>query len=391
MRLELSTIQNAAPTGTPNTLMAQLRVGAIVEAIAVRDIGDGQLWLNIGASRIPARIASGDANGPANGERLQLRVLRDHPVLALETIEVVDSEAAIVSDGLRRFLPRQSSPAPLLSNLAWLATPGKENLQLDRTVREAAQKLWQALPDAQELSTPEGLANAVKRSGTFLETNLSQGDALDARNAVARDVKALLLNLKQTLMLSGANSRATEPPVPGPLPAMHGTLAALSNATASLATIDAPVRQLNELAAQTEGALARLHTVQLVNSEAAPNAAWLLELPFKRDNYPETIRFRFARHSSPEFSAEQSWTVEAALNLGDSGTLHARVSLYGKRVGVQLRAEPPALVEELSSQTPMLAAILRDAGLQVERVVCMHGMPADDGETRAASLLDVRA
>src|SRR4249920_1979830 len=140
MRLELSTMRAAGP-GPSGGLMSQWRVGAVVEAIAVRDIGDGQLWLNIGATRIPARIASGDAAGPANGERLLLRVLRDRPVLALETIEVSDTEATVVNEGLRRNLPRQSSPAPLLSNLAWLATQGKGDSQLDRTVKEAAQKL----------------------------------------------------------------------------------------------------------------------------------------------------------------------------------------------------------------------------------------------------------
>ena len=79
MRLELSSLRTPGAANTPGAtgnLFAQWRVGAIVEAIAVRAVSDGQLWLDIGNTRVPARVASGDPAGPANGERLQLRVLR---------------------------------------------------------------------------------------------------------------------------------------------------------------------------------------------------------------------------------------------------------------------------------------------------------------------------
>src|SRR5215471_4306946 len=120
MRLELNT-QRLIASPDLSSGLSQWRVGAILEAVAVRGVEDGQLWLTIGANRVPARIASGDVTGPANGERLQLRVLRDSPVIALETVMADDSEASTVNEGLRHFLPRQASPAPLLANLAFLA------------------------------------------------------------------------------------------------------------------------------------------------------------------------------------------------------------------------------------------------------------------------------
>jgi hypothetical protein len=368
--------------------MSQWRVGAIVEAIAVRDISDGQLWLNIGATRIPARIASGDAAGPSNGERLQLRVLRDHPVLALETLANNDSETTATTDALRRYLPKQSSPAPLLANLAWLSGHSEDSQQLSRTVADAVQKIWAALPAAEDLSTPSGLANAVKRSGNFLEANLANSEPENVREIMGRDFKALLLNLKQTLQRAGATAMSGEQP-PGPLPTLRGALTALDSMPASLAAIQTPARQLNELAGQADGALARINTAQLVNSEAANAAAWLIELPFRREGKPEMLRFRFERNSKRE-SAEQSWTIEAALTLGASGTVNARVSLYGKRVSVQLHAEPPQLVADLAAQAPLLTATLSEAGLEVDRVVCLHGMPTADREVQTTSLLDIR-
>jgi hypothetical protein len=348
--------------------------------------------LNIGGTRVPARIASGDIAGPANGERLQLRVLRDHPVLAMETLQQPDTDTAVVSDALRRFLPRQASPAPLLANVASIAKQplSAQTTPINRAVREAVQRLWQALPDAVEMQTPEGLAKAVQRSGAFLESNLSAADPTDVRQVIARDLKALLLNLKHTLARSGASSQAVDSPPPGPLPTLRGPLLPLPQASANLQAIDTPVRQLNELAAQTDNAIARTNTVQLVNSEASTvAAAWLVEVPVRRDNDPETIRFRFERHSTHE-SAEQSWTVEAALDLGSRGALHARISMHGKRIGVQFRAEPATLVADLSTQAPLLSSMLRDAGLDVDRVVCLHGMPAEDRDQHATTLLDIR-
>jgi hypothetical protein len=58
---------------------------------------------------------------------------------------------------------------------------------------------------------------------------------------------------------------------------------------------------------------------------------------------------------------------------------------------VQLRAESPAVVAALSQRVDELEAMLSESGLDVDRVVCLHGMPAGDLGVRAARLLDVRA
>jgi hypothetical protein len=395
MRLEISTLRaTAAPTVTSG-LISQWRVGSIVEAIAMRSPEDGQLWLNIGSARVPARIASGDPAGPANGERLQLRVLRDSPVVALETVVADDQEAATVSEGLRRFIPRQTSSAPLFANLAWLT--GRSNGALGKSITDAATRLWNALPDTEQLATPQGLEAAVKDSGAFLESHLANGNPADLRQTIAQDLKALLSTLKQTLTQAGATAHRAEGSSSEPLPSLRGTLEPLARADATLANIDTVGRAINELAGQTEGALARLNTLQLVNAESGvPNSAWLLELPFVRNGNPESLRFRFERNGGGDTrSGEQDWTVEAAMDLGVGGALHARVTLHGTRVGVQLRADSPELVTELQAHRNELITVLQDAGLQVDRVQCTRGLPTetrDTGESPrfATRLLDIR-
>ncbi|MBC7984442.1 MAG: flagellar hook-length control protein FliK [Candidatus Obscuribacterales bacterium] len=401
MRLELSSLRGPSAAGAATSLFSQWRVGAIVEAIAVRDVASGQLWLNIGNLRVPARIASGAGAGPANGERMQLRVLRDHPVVALESLVVANDEASTVNDGLRRFLPRQASPAPLMANLSHIAKQGADSNVLPRPIRLAAEHLWQALPQADELATPAGLETAVRRSGVFLEANLARqlthSEPNDTRAMLARDVKALLIELKNALQRGGAVVHAAPTQAPAqandPLPTARAGLQSLPTAAATLAQFDTSNARVNELAAQTDGALARLNTVQLVNAEANTNAPLLLiELPIRHGDHTESLRLRFEQHGRQHQSSEQSWTVEAALSLRNAGALHAKVSLHGNRIAVQLRAESPELVKELSTRVPELTAMLSDSGLQVERIVCLHGMPASEPDLRgAAPLLDERA
>jgi hypothetical protein len=399
MRVDLVNLLGSGTSPTPS-LLAEWRVGAILEAIAVRDGRSGQLWLDIAGQRHPARVASGDSSGPKDGERLQLRVLRNSPVLALETVSTQptaesSSEAAVVADALRKFVPRQQNPALLLANLAWIAQRKSGVETLPRSVVQAAAHLWHALPQADSLGDPTALETAIARSGVFLEANLAthRGPA-DPR--FASDLKTLLLTLQRTLQTGGAKPTSTHSDAAGhaPVPTARGPLTTLPAAPATLAVLEEPVQQLNELARQTDGSLARLTTVQISNSAADPAVqSLLIDLPVRHEDRAAVLRLKIEHDSSRRRSGDgsDSWTVEAAIDLGAVGGLHAKVTLIGKRIGVQLRAESPAIVAALSQRADELEALLAESGLIVDRVVCLHGMPAGDAGVRPARLLDVRA
>lgn len=391
MRLDLVNFRGIAPLPANSSLLAEWRVGTILQAVAVRDAKSGQLWLDLGGQRHPARVASGNP-GPADGERLQVRVLRTHPVLALETLSsmALEDEAGTTADALRRFLPRQESPSMLLANLAWLAQSKAQSLP--RGVLEAVQRLWQALPEAESLRDPRALQNAVNRSGAFLEANLANGRG---GPEVVSDLKALMLRLSRAVQDSGgrASAASAELSSHAPLPTARGPLGALSHSPATFALLDSPQQQLHELARQTEGAIARLTTVQIANSAAEPSAhCVLVELPVKHDERASVLRLRIEQEGGHgRADGQDAWSLEAALDLGLGGALHARVTLSGQRVGVQLRAESPDIVEALAARTDELEAVLRESGLDVERIVCLHGMPAGDHGAPASRLLDVHA
>jgi hypothetical protein len=395
MRLELSNLHRAG-SATSSGLLSTWRVGAIVQAVAGRDPGNGQLWLDIGGQRHPARIASGDSAGPRHGETLQLRVLRNSPVLALE--EIVSPAAGGIDEGmadaLRKYVPRQESPALLLANLAWLAQ-GKNGLDsLPGAVARAAARLWNALPDTRILNDPAALGTALARSGVFLEAHLAGlwRGTLDAD--ATSDLKALMLLLQRSLQAHGARAAAARVDMPAhsPLPTAQGPLAPLPAAPATFALLDAPGQQLNELARHTDSALARLTTLQLANIMSGTPQSVLIELPVRNDERASIIRLRIERDGSRRTSGgADAWNVEAALDLGASGGLHAKITLAGRRLGVQLRAESPAIVHALSMRSGELESLLREAGLEIDRIVCLHGMPAGDSGTRAARLLNVQA
>lgn len=407
MRVDLVNLSGVSPPGNgPAGLLAEWRVGAILQAIAVRDSASGQLWLDIAGQRHPARIASGNGEGPVNGERLQLRVLRNSPVLALETISSskpaqAEANATVVADALRRYVPRQESPALMLANLAWLTQNKGDTASLPKAVVQAAAQLWQALPEADALGDPKALQTAVARSGVFLEANLLEANAPAARSTnnatIASDLKALMLTLNRTLQEHGARPNAARADTAAHTPVLNarGPLASLPSTPATLALIDAPSQQLNELSRQTDGAIARLTTTQISNAgPETPVQSMLIELPVRHEDRAAVLRLRIERDESRGQSGSgggEAWTVEAAVDLGAVGALHAKVTFSGRRIGVQLRAESPSVVEALSTRAGELEALLRDSGLDIDRVVCLHGMPKGDAGARAARLLDVRA
>src|SRR5262245_6421707 len=398
MRVDLVNLLGSGSSPSPS-LLAEWRVGAILQAVAVRAPGSGELWLDIAGQRYPARVASGNVAGPQDGERLQVRVLRNSPVLALETVSSQPTESsadtAVITDALRKFVPRQQNPALLLANLAWIAQRKSGVETLPRTVVQSAARLWHALPEAEALEDPKVLEAAIAKSGVFLEANLAaHRGPPDPR--LASDLKSLMLTLQRALQASGARPSSTHSDVAGhaPVPTARGPLTTLPSAPATLAVLDEPSQQLNELARQTDGALARLTTVQISNSAPDPAVqSMLIDLPVRHEDRAAMLRLKIEKDGSRRRDGDgaESWTVEAAIDLGAIGGLHAKVTLIGKRIGVQLRAESPAVVAALSQRSDELEAMLAESGLQVDRVVCLHGMPAGDTGVRPARLLDVRA
>lgn len=364
----------------------------MVEAVASRDAQSGQLWLNIGTARVPARLASGDPSGPVDGEVLKLRVMRDSPVVALETLAAgTSTNQDPIGESLRRSFAGQTSPAGLLANAGWLLNGKPPEFALPLPLQQALANLWMALPSSGTVATAAGLAAAIRDSGLFLESRLSKGSTPLLANLAAHDLKALLLALQSVLgeprpqMATVASASAAA----SPLPLLRGQLQPLGTAAPSLPSMSVDER-IGELSMQTRGALARLTATQLINA-SAQGLAFLVEIPVRHDNEARLLRFRFERQPDPGPEPSRSWSVEAVMTLTRGETVHARVAFVAGRIGVQLRSDSAPVVEKLKTASEALSQALRGAGVQVSQVVCRHGLPAaDPGESRA-HLVDLRA
>jgi hypothetical protein len=389
-------LANVEPN-TPNVMLPRplLRVGAILEAIAVRDVTNGGLWLQFdNQQKLPARIASGYQPGPADGEVLKLRVLRDSPVLALETIDESSIES-VTDEALRRILPQQTSPASLLANLAWLARRPQLLALLPPVVQRAVAQLWVRLPDATRLGNAAELQEALLHSGTFLEAELvaTQNSPATAQAALQRDYKAALLTLRAQLRLLPTSIPArTQPATQVPSLSTHVNSIGIDPAT--LAVADTPAEQLSELKQQVEGSVARVQTNQLLNQQAAQQGIhqWLIELPVRYGHQAELLRFKFGRESRRDADVVDAWSVEVALDLDALGTLHAELQWHSQQgLNIKLRSDRPALIAALNQELPTLNSALHAQGLPINRIVCLHGLPVDSAATRLNKLLDLHA
>lgn len=398
MRVDVPSLRTDSVVGNnAPTLLAQWRVGTVLQAVTVVDAA-GRLYLDIGNARYAARLASSDSGAPRHGERLQLRVLRESPVLAFEATRVNSSDAASTPSvaALRRFVPRQDSAAPLAANLALLAGKASE-ADLPPSVMQAANRLWRAMPDAESLLRPQQLRQSLTDSGAFLEAKLAGAPTPSGNAALANDLKALLLQFARAVADAGGRANAAAPRLaPAAVPTLSGGLQPLPSSPATLLVLPDADQQLHELARQTEGAVSRLTTLQVANSAPDPaTQALLLELPVRFEDEVNMLRLRVERDSANDAAnaaaAAPVWTVEAALDLGSAGALHARLSLQGPRLDVQLRATDPEVVAALRSRSEQLSALLREAGLDVQRIACLHGLPPAEATASTPRLLDLHA
>jgi hypothetical protein len=395
MRIDVASSTSLALLARAPGYIPGWRVGSVVEAVAVRDAASGQLWLNIGQARVPARLASGDPVGPAEGEVLRLRVLRNSPVIAFETLEAEQAVGEdVASDSLRRELPRQASPAGLLANAAWLANRMDAAPALPPRLLLALAALWKGLPTTAQLGSAEGLETAIMQSGLFLESGLGKNlpPAMLARLPL-QDLKALLLAVRSLAAdPSGVRSGTSAFPAPGgsPLPMLRGALLPLTDAAPSLASIANTADQADELLRQASGALARLTATQLINV-SGQGTAFLIEIPVRQDNDARLLRFRFERQAEETSGRQGGWSVEVVLSLRHGEAVHARVAFNAGRIAVHLRSDSAAVVERLKALRPSLTEALLAAGLDVEQVACLHGLPAADPGHSRAQLVDARA
>ncbi|WP_085694610.1 MULTISPECIES: flagellar hook-length control protein FliK [unclassified Pseudomonas] len=320
-------------------------------------------------------------------------------------------EQLAVSQQLASQQSRQGSLDGLLKLLQNLP-PATDQTSAD--LRAAVGKLLAGLPDAQQLSTPRGLAQALANSGAFLEAKLLTGqnptlapdlkgdllkliaqltpglpsstsfNAIIAANTLAQALPSFVRNALGTL------GQVSAKPVPGGFPLPERLLQSLEG--------EGDLEQLLRLAA---AAVSRLQSHQLSSLEQTGLtddgrllSTWQLEIPMRNLQDIVPLQVKFQREEAPEKEQPEErrendrerkqplWRVDLAFDLEPLGPLQVQAQLTGGSLSSQLWAERPYTAELIESQLHALRQRLLDAGLNVGDLDCHLGTPPQGNQTR---------
>lgn len=345
-------------------------------------------------------VASGTA-GPTDGAQVAVAMRG-----SLEASRLAEANAAgrampatpreALTEAMRSAAGRQESMSPLFADLSAVAdggTPAAMRVMPQAVMRAMAQVLGFRVA-AEGAATPQSLAQAIARSGTFLEAQLAtlpQGAPMPA------DLKAALGQLRAalqawTVALGGeAADPATKagtherPPVRGALP--HGQ----SPSPASLGP-EAPATEVARvLTERTEAALARLTLLQAASlpdgrdiGRADAPAQTLAEVPLRIGAETAILQFQIVRErdaGTPTAAAtRQDWTMRFSMEAEPLGPIHAAVRWRDGHVGIQLWAEREDVAAQLDAARANLTDALEASAFTVDQLAIAAGRPADPRE-----------
>ncbi|ANI61748.1 flagellar hook-length control protein FliK [Pseudomonas sp. GR 6-02] len=285
--------------------------------------------------------------------------------------------------------------------------------QTSSDLRAAVDKLLAGLPDAQQLSTPKGLAQALASSGLFLEAKLLTGQ----NPTLAPDMKGDLLKLIAQLTpglpantnlnaIIAANTLAQAMPS-----FVRNALGMLGQVSAKPSPTSFPLPErllqsaegeddLEHLLRLAAAAVSRLQSHQLssleqtgVTSDGRLMSTWQLEIPMRNLQDIVPLQVKFQREEAPEKEQPRErrderepkqplWRVELAFDMEPLGPLQIQAQLIKGSLSSQLWAERPYTASLIESNLAALRQRLLDSGLNVGDLDCHLGTPPQGPQTR---------
>ena len=270
-------------------------------------------------------------------------------------------------------------------------------------LRGAAERLLGLVPDMQQLSDAKTLAQALSRSGVFLESSLLSGQADD----LPTDMKAALLRLiaqlpglpggaPQAMQAGGAFGQA--------LPAFaRNALGALGqpNARQQAQSFPLPSRlapnaddeaDLELLLKLAAAAVSRLQTHQLsslaqtqTNPDGTQVTTWQIEIPMRDQRDIVPLQVKFQREDEPAQNRREKpetlWKVELAFDVAPLGLIQVQAQLLQGSLSSQIWAERSGTAALISAELDHLRQRLVTAGLSVSELACRQGTPPQSPRT----------
>ncbi len=406
------------PTPLPSAI-SNWQVGQVLQATVVKQASPQNLVIQIGNQQLQA---DSTVNLPI-GQKLELRVsqLGVKPILqarilsptppTLNTSQItattqpnrpVATDVAI-NNILKQALPKQTSMATLLANLAWLNQPASNTLPIPVIILDIAKQLINQLPSKQQFSNSGQLKQNILNSGIFLESKLKQlssdktaqalhiGNATRPTNKPPTDLKLSLLRLlgaiqqitraADTTTLKNPLNLASPQPLPFTPPPLRGsTPQPQSQANANLAGLTNLPLLLLELGKQVESSLARtqLHqAASLPSSEQSPtNLAF--ELPIRNNGQIDIFDIVINeqdKENQDEKDGKDQWGISLAFDLKGLGPVHAKLRMIDNKISTTFWAENAETTQLFNQNLENLRQRYHQAGLESSELCCYPGTP----------------
>jgi hypothetical protein len=304
--------------------------------------------------------------------QFQVRVLT---LGAQPLLELISPQTPVPATqvAMRERLPQQNGYAPLLATLDALAQRPALR-QLPAYLRPALALLEHGVRTPTEITRGEGLEEAIKRSGLFLESQLAQPN-LDMAGLSQEDWKAALLRLASLLddYLPARRPAPSSSETPPPLQQRGPQAQPRAPLPASLLDDDVDAL-LARLHGEVHAALARVEVAQL---EATTASAWMIEIPLQGEDGRDILQVQMQQHADAD--SGESWTFGFAIDLPALGPISGELQLRGLRLSVRLWAERADTVHRLEQQFGPLRQALSSAGLTLDQLTCQQGLPQSNG------------
>ena len=399
----IATLQpnNRQPQGSID--LSQLPMGSVVQGkvtASQQTQQDGKPLFKVVITLLNSPLAGQKFNVEsalplASGSLITARVQGDQSLAFLPLNARLDQ--LVLGQQLTAQHSRQGSMEGLLSALA-------SSSALPDQLRGAAERLLGLVPNMQQLGDAKALAQALARSGVFLEGNLLRGEADD----LPTDMKATLLRLIAQLPgLPGGGALAAAQAGAGfgqALPAFaRNALGALgqpnprqlaqnfplSNRLLPDTGDEADLELLLKLAA---AAVSRLQTHQLsslAQTQTSPDGTqvttWQLEVPMRDQRDIVPLQVKLQREDEPQQHRKEKpdtlWKVELAFDVAPLGPLQVQAQLLKGSLSSQIWAEHSGTAELISAELEHLRQRLVTAGLNVGELACRQGTPPQGPRT----------
>jgi len=300
---------------------------------------------------------------------IRLSVIDGSPIIQvrpqIDKPEVFDERQ--VASAIRRLLPLQDSPIPLMKQLLSI----EQNAALEPTVAETlkylARQILDSVPSLRQLTEANQLRRVVTQSGLFMENKLAEAAADNAEVNLQDDLKVKLGKLMQFIEKSPA---LLEPEKTG-----------FQRESAEV---------LQETLRKAESTHARLSLDQLnsLPREDSAKQSWMVEIPFFSGHQPSALKLTIEqeRDRSADAGEERNnWAVSISITPPNLGTIHCRISCYDGSVNTRFWSEVSATVDTINAHLDELKRQLEAKGLKMGFMEAHQGQPLPASVIRTAT------